>query len=200
MPAQTSKTLTPPVSERDHLRGRVAAPMTLVQFGDYACPHCTEAHPIVRQLVDATEGRLRFVYRHYPTVSALSRRAAEAVEAAEGDDAFWKMHDLLSVMSGNLDDDDVYGAAEVVGLRPDVLRTELDAGAFSERIEADIESARQSGVEGTPTFFVNGQRYDADLNADAVLDELQLADSPQSVIARAYMHRLEDVVGRAGLF
>ena len=197
-------TLTPAVSKRDHLRGRIAAPMTLVQFGDYACPHCTEAHPIVRQLMQATEGKLRFVYRHYPTISNLSRRAAEAVEVAgatsDQPEAFWRMHDLLSVMSGDLDESDVYGAAEAVDVPPGALRSALEQGTYAGRVEEDLDSARQSGVSGTPTFFINGARYDADLNADDVLEQLQLTTSRQSIIARAYMQRLEDLLGRAGLF
>ena len=192
--------LAPAVTKRDHLRGRIAAPMTLVQFGDYACPYCTEAHPIVRQLMDATDGQLRFVYRHYPTVSALSRRAAETAEAASRQDNFWMVHDLLSVMSGSLDEADLYGAAEAVGLAPGQLRSDLERGAFAARIEEDMQSARESGVKGTPTFFINGARYDAALNADAVLDELELAGAQQSIIARAYMNRLENILGRAGLF
>ena len=197
--ASDAPSLTPTVSKRDHLRGRVAAPMTLVQFGDYACPHCTEAHPIVRQLMDATEGKLRFVYRHYPTVSDLSRRAAEATEAAAQEGGFWKMHDLLSAMSGDFGEPDLYGAAEAAGLDAGALRSRLDQGAHAERIEEDLDSARRSGVEGTPTFFVNGQRYDATLSADDVLDELELTTQRQSVIARAYMQRLEGILGRAGL-
>ena len=204
MPAGAPTPLTPSVSKRDHLRGRIAAPMTLVQFGDYACPHCTEAHPLVRQLMDATEGRLRFVHRHFPTVSTLSRRAAEVAEAAAAQGSFWKMHDLLNVMSGELEEADLHGAAKAVGLDAGRLRHDLEQGTFAGRVEEDLESARRSGVEGTPTFFVNGTRYDAALDAaldaDAVLDQLELTNPQQSIIARAYMRRLEDLLGRAGLF
>jgi protein-disulfide isomerase len=193
-------TLTPGVTERDHLRGRVAAPMTLVQFGDYACPHCTEAHPIVQQLMDATGGQIRFLYRHYPTVSALSHRAAEATESAAEQDAFWKLHDLLSAMGGDLGEADLLAAAEAIGLDPDRLRADLDAGTYAEHVDDDLDSARRSDVKGTPTFFVNGRRYDADLDADAVLDRLEGTNPRQSVMARAYMQRLEGLLGRAGLF
>jgi protein-disulfide isomerase len=188
--------LTPGITKRDHLRGRIAAPMTLVQFGDYACPHCTEAHPLVRQLMEATNEKVRFVYRHYPTVSDRSRRAAVLAEAAATQNAFWKLHDLLSAMSGTLDAADLDGAAEAVGL----AAADLDDPALSERVDEDIESARRSGVEGTPTFFVNGTRYDDALDADAVLDHLELTNPQQSIIARAYMHRLGGLLDRAGRF
>jgi protein-disulfide isomerase len=200
MPTESDVPLTPAVSKRDHLRGRVAAPMTLVQFGDYACPHCTEAHPVVRQLMDATEGQLRFVYRHYPLVGDLSRRAAEATEAAAQEGAFWKMHDLLSAMGGDLGEPDLYGAAEAAGLDAGALRSQIEQGTHAARVEEDIDSARRSDAGGTPTFFVNGQRYDATLSADDVLDELELTTQRQSVLARAYMQRLEGILGRAGLF
>lgn len=199
-PTKSTADLAPAVSKRDHLRGRVAAPMTLVQFGDYVCPHCTEAHPIVRQLMDATEGRLRFIYRHYPTVSALSRRAAEVAEAAAAQEVFWKVHDLLSAMGGDLAEPDLFGAAEAVGLDPQKLRADLEHGAFADRVDEDLASARQSGVKGTPTFFINGTRYDAALDAEEVLEQLKLSDLQQNLIARAYMHRLENILGRAGLF
>jgi Na+/H+ antiporter NhaA len=145
--------------DRDHVRGPDDAAVTLVEYGDFECPFCGKAEPVVRRLL-ADFGDLRYVWRHLPLtdVHPHAQLAAEAAEAAGGQGAFWPMHDLLLDHQGNLTSDDLLHYAEQLELDTDTFFAELDAGAWSERIAADVESADLSGAVGTPSFFVNGQR------------------------------------------
>ena len=145
--------------ERDHVRGPAEAAVTLVEYGDFECPFCGKAEPVVRRLL-ADFGDLRYVWRHLPLtdVHPHAQLAAEAAEAAGGQGAFWAMHDLLLDHQGNLTSNDLLHYAEQLELDTDRFLTEMESGAWSERIAADVESADLSGAVGTPSFFVNGQR------------------------------------------
>jgi Na+/H+ antiporter NhaA len=146
--------------ERDHIRGPEAALVTLVEYGDFECPYCGQAEPVIRELL-ADYGEVRYVWRHLPLtdVHVHAQLAAEAAEAAAEQDAFWEMHDLLFQHQDALRRSDLEGYARELGLDVDLfdeaLRTHRDAA----RVADDVDSADLSGVSGTPTFFVNGRRH-----------------------------------------
>jgi len=146
--------------ERDHVRGPVEAPVTVLEYGDFECPYCGQAEPVVRELL-RDFGDVTYVWRHLPLndVHPNAQQAAEAAEAAAEQGAFWEMHDLLLDHQDALGFDDLLGYAEQLGL--DVARFEEDlrTRAGARRVAEDVDSADLSGVSGTPTFFINGIRH-----------------------------------------
>jgi len=157
--------LTPPVGPEDHVQGSDHAPVTLVEYGDFECPHCGRAHAVVQQLQRELGDALRFVFRNFPLREAHphaehAAEAAESVASRGGDNAFWEMHDLMFENQEALDDEDLAAYAEASGVDPAPVREDLAAGAMADRVHRDFRSGVRSGVNGTPTFFVNGQRYD----------------------------------------
>ena len=159
--AATITDLVVPVDpERDHLRGPGTARVTLVEYGDFECPYCGRAEPVVRELL-SDFGDLRYVWRHLPLhdVHPHAQFAAEASEAAAAQGAFWPMHDLLLDHQGGLNGRDVQGYAQQIGLDTDRFRADMRAHAGAGHVAEDVDSADLSGVSGTPTFFVNGRRH-----------------------------------------
>ena len=153
-------TLSPPVDpKRDHVRGPGDAPVTLVEYGDFQCPYCGEAYPVVNELRARFGDQLRFVFRHMP-LSDLHPRApfaAEAAEAAAAQDRFWEMHDRLFEHQHELEDSDLRAHAEAVGVADgERFDAELRDHAHVARVEEDYRSGAESGVPSTPRFFVNG--------------------------------------------
>jgi protein-disulfide isomerase len=160
-----------PISAQDHVQGAPDAPIALVEYGDYQCPYCAQAHPIVKQLQRLFGGKLCVVFRNFPLTEihphALhAAQAAESVGAQLGNDGYWRMHDAIYEHQQDsataLSDRHLveYGTA-VGGDRATILR-DVQGDAFVERIQADFGGGIRSGVNGTPTFFVNGERYDGD--------------------------------------
>ena len=145
--------------EHDHIRGPADADVTLVEYGDFECPYCGRAEPVIRDLL-ADFGDLRYVWRHLPLndVHPSAQLAAEASEAAAVQGAFWPMHDLLLEHQDELGPKDLIGYAEQLGLDVQAFTEDLRNHRWSERVAADVESADVSEAAGTPTFFVNGQR------------------------------------------
>jgi protein-disulfide isomerase len=171
MSAHRDGTLRPDVSEHDHGVGLAGAPVTLVEYGDYQCPHCYRAHPIVTLIRKQLGDQLRFVFRNFP-IAELHPEATHAAEAAEsvaanaGDKAYWTMHDLLFEHQQDsehaLDDHHLARYAASAGADPKQVLRDLTDGTFTARVRADFLGGARSGVNGTPTFFINGQRYDGD--------------------------------------
>jgi protein-disulfide isomerase len=164
-------TLTPSVNERDHSAGPADAPVTLVEYGDYQCPHCGRAHPRVKALQKRFGDRLRFVFRNFPMSESHpdamhAAQAAESAAAHSGNGAFWKMHDLLFEHQQDdldaLDDAHLVRYATEAGADATLVKQDLENEAFEDRVRADFMSGVRSGVNGTPTFFINGVRYDGD--------------------------------------
>jgi Na+/H+ antiporter NhaA len=147
--------------ERDHVRGPAEAPVTVVEYGDFECPYCGKAEPVMRELL-IDFGDVRYVWRHLPLsdVHPRAELAAEAAEAAAAQGAFWEMHDLLLDHQGDLGPRALQGYAEQLGLDLDRYRDDLRHHAHAPRVEGDVDSADASGVTGTPTFFVNERRHD----------------------------------------
>jgi Na+/H+ antiporter NhaA len=153
--------LAPPVDDdRDHVRGPSAAPVTLVEYGDFECPYCGRAEPVVRELL-ADIGDVRYVWRHLPLehVHPHAALAAEAAEAAADQGAFWEMHDLLLARQEHLTGRDLLGYAAELGLDVERFHDDLREHHTTARVAEDVQSAELSGVSGTPTFFVNGRRH-----------------------------------------
>ena len=153
-------TLNPLVDpERDHVRGPADAPVTLVEYGDFQCPYCGEAYPVVNELRARFGDQLRFVFRHMP-LSDLHPRApfaAEAAEAAAAQDRFWEMHDRLFEHQHELEDSDLRAHAEAVGVADGArFDVELRDHAHAARVDEDYRSGAESGVPSTPRFFVDG--------------------------------------------
>ena len=154
--------LTEPVDlVRDHLRGAADAPVTLVEYGDYECPHCGRAAPGVRELLDTFDGELRFVFRHLPLpdVHPNAALAAEAAEAAAAQDAFWPMHDLLFLHQDALQLADLMRYAAELELDTERFERDLRTARLAPRVAQDVNSAEEAGVAGTPTFFINEVLY-----------------------------------------
>jgi protein-disulfide isomerase len=146
--------------ERDHIRGPEEAPVTLVEYGDFECPYCGQAEPIVRELL-ADFGDLRYVWRHLPLsdVHPRAQIAAEAAEAASEQGAFWEMHDVLLHNQDALRPPDLIRYAEQLGLDTDRFTKDLHNHEGTPHIYDDVDGADLSGVSGTPTFFINGRRH-----------------------------------------
>jgi protein-disulfide isomerase len=167
-----------PVSEdRDHIQGPADAPVTLVEYGDYQCPYCGAAHLVVKRLQDRLEDELRFVFRNFPltTVHPRAEIAAEAAEAAGAQGHFWEMHDLLFEHQDHLHDEDLMLYAKTIGLDVERFAEELAAGVYAPRVREDFMSGVRSGVNGTPTFFVNGVRHDGPFDAQSLYAALVAA-------------------------
>jgi len=145
---------------RDHVRGPIDAPVTVVEYGDFQCPYCGQAEPVIRELL-AGFGDVRYVWRHLPLndVHNHAQIAAEAAEAAAAQDAFWPMHDMLLAHQDSLRPRDLLGYAEQLGLDVDRFSEHIHKRAGATRIAEDVDSAGLSGITGTPTFFVNGRRH-----------------------------------------
>src|SRR5882762_4808015 len=154
--------LTPPVNALDHVAGPDNAPVTLVEYGDYECPYCGMAHPIVKRAQRELGKELRFVFRHFPLAEAHphARLAAQAAEAAGAQGKFWEMHDMLFENQQALDVADILGYAKALQLDIARFTEDLKSGTYAKRVRDDFRSGVKSGVNGTPTFFVNGSRYD----------------------------------------
>jgi Na+/H+ antiporter NhaA len=146
--------------DRDHIRGPREAPVTLVEYADFECPYCGQAEPVVREVLADFAG-VRYVWRHLPLtdVHPNAQLAAEAAEAAAQQGAFWKMHDLLLDHQGALRPPDLAGYAEQLDLDLERFRRDLHDAPARRRVEQDVDSADQSGVSGTPSFFINGRRH-----------------------------------------
>lgn len=169
-------TLTPPVSEADHSAGPDDAPVTLVEYGDYECPYCGMAHPIVKRAQRELGSQLRFVFRNFPLAEAHphARLAAQAAEAAGAQGKFWEMHDMLFEHQDALEVEDLVGYAKAIGLDTTKFAHDLEDAAFVKRVRDDFRSGVKSGVNGTPTFFMNGARYDGSwANVEAFIGALR---------------------------
>jgi Na+/H+ antiporter NhaA len=171
--------------DADHIRGPARATITVIEFGDFECPYCGRAEPVVRDLLADTD--IRYVWRHLPLtdVHPQAQLAAEAAEAAAAQGAFWPMHDLLLEHQDHLRFADLVRYAADLGLDVDRFEDELERRVYETRIAQDVESADLSGVSGTPTFFVNGQRHYGAFDLDSLKDAVKTARAQAKVNAAA---------------
>jgi protein-disulfide isomerase len=163
--------------ERDHIRGPDDAPVTLLEYGDFECPYCGQAEQVIRELLLATGSDVRYVWRHLPLndVHPWAQIAAEAAEAAAAQGAFWEMHDTLLAHQDDLRPQTLRAHAEQLDLDADRFATELREHAFADRVLIDVTSADESGVSGTPTFFINGRRHYGVYDIETLTDAVQAA-------------------------
>jgi protein-disulfide isomerase len=175
---QWEAALTLPVAtDRDHIQGASTAAVTLLEYGDYECPYCGAAYPIIKQVQEAIGDGLRFVFRNFPisTSHPHAELAAEAAEAAAAQDQFWPMHDLLYENQQRLEANDLVGYAVSLGLDAERFERELNEHVHAPRVREDFMSGVRSGVNGTPSFYINGVRYEDSYDLDTLLGALQRA-------------------------
>ena len=149
-------------AERDHFQGPIDAPITLVEYGDYQCPYCGQAFPMVKAIQEQLGDRLCFAFRNFPLTNMhpFAQHAAEAAEAAGAQGKFWEMHDTLFENQDALDEEALARHAAALGLDARQLIGEVISGKYLRRVREDFRAGARSGVNGTPTLFVNGLRYD----------------------------------------
>ena len=169
--------LTLPVGTRDHVQGPADAAVTLVEYGDYECPHCGRAYPVVREVQRRLGAKLRFVFRNFPLSEGHphAQHAAEAAECAGAQGRFWEMHDTLFEHQGALLDRDLVEYAAAIGLDPVKFEDDLRTHAYKSRVREDFISGVRSGVNGTPTFFIDGVRFDDSWDVETLTDALTAA-------------------------
>jgi protein-disulfide isomerase len=169
-----------PVGPTDHIRGNIAAPVTLVEYGDYECVHCGAAHPVVATLMARFADNVRFVFRHFPLseIHPHAEPAAETAEFAGASGRFWQVHDSLFRNQVLLGPQLLLAIIGGLGLSKELLREALDSRRFADKVGQDFLGGVRSGVNGTPTFFINGVRHDGSFDLpslaaaiNAVVDE-----------------------------
>jgi protein-disulfide isomerase len=170
-----------PVSERDHIRGPLTAPVTLVEYGDYECPYCSQTHFVVQALEQLLGNLLGFVFRNFPLTSVHphAEHAAAAAEAAGAQGKFWEMHDCLFEHQQALDDIHLLAFAAELGLDVARFSHEMTQHRYATRVREDFLSGVRSGVNGTPTFFINGVRYAGSYDLDSLLAAIRDAATEQ---------------------
>jgi protein-disulfide isomerase len=164
-----------PVGPDDHAQGPADAPVTLLEYGDYECPHCGHAYPIVKALQERFGKQLRFAFRNFPLreIHPNAEVAAETAEFAAAHDKFWDMHDLIFENQNSLSEQMLGELAHRLTLDSQALKDALKSGAFAKRVQADFSSGVRSGVNGTPTFFINSQRHDGDFELETLFQVIQ---------------------------
>ena len=168
-----SSTLKPPVSEQDHVHGGKSATIEIVEFGDYQCPHCGHAHPIIKKIQKTFGEQIKFVFRNFPLQEAheYAFPAAVAAEAAALQDKFWEMHDGIYENQNRIGEALFNELAEKIGLDIEQFKKDYSSGEVTEKVESDFESGIRSGVNGTPSFYVNGTKFDG--GAEDLLEMLK---------------------------
>ena len=175
METETVK-LTLPVGQRDHIQGLDTAPVTLVEYGDYECPYCGDAYPIIKQVQKNLRNKLRFIFRNFPItqIHPHAQHAAEAAEVAAAQNKFWEMHDYLYEHQQALDDNHLEKYASRLGLDIIQFNHDMASHAYAQRVREDFLSGVRGGVNGTPTFYINGIRYNGAWNLETLLKTLRL--------------------------
>ncbi|MGB2636239.1 MAG: thioredoxin domain-containing protein [Candidatus Acidiferrum sp.] len=166
-----------PVSDQDHVQGITDAKCTLVEYGDYECPHCGHAYPIVKRVQKHFGKRLRFVFRNFPLAEMHSNAesAAETAEFAGAHKKFWEMHDALFENQEQLGGPLYLRLAQELGLPPQALREAVEKREFLSRVKSDFTGGVRSGVNGTPTFFIDGKRHDASFEYADLVEAIDAA-------------------------
>jgi protein-disulfide isomerase len=170
-----SSSLAVPVGSEDHTLGRADAALTVVEYGDYECPYCAQAEPVIASLREEFGDDLRFVFRNLPLrqIHPRAEPAAEAAEAVALQGRFWEMHGLLYDNQSDLSDEALLRYAELAGADVSEVVAVLRSGQVAARIDAEVQGALQSGVQGTPTFFINGAPYEGSWDLDTFSQRLR---------------------------
>jgi protein-disulfide isomerase len=176
--------LTIPVTARDHLQGNLRAPVILLEYGDYECPFCGAAHPIVKAIQEHMGSQLCFAFRNFPLAQMHPHAllAAYAAEAAGLQKAFWEMHDILFTHQDALEDDDLVDYAAMIGLNMQRFAVDFASEYVQRRVRQDFMSGVRSGVNGTPTFFINGRRYNGSYEYERLLAAIRRAAKAEEAL------------------
>jgi protein-disulfide isomerase len=171
---ETANLTLPVSSRRDHIQGPDTALVTLVEYGDYECPYCGEAYPIMKNIQADVGDKLRFVFRNFPVtqVHPHAQHAAEASESASAQGKFWAMHDYLYEHQDALDDNHLRRYASALGMDVSRFDHEMAEHVHADRIREDFMSGIRSGVNGTPTFYINSVRYDDSWDEETLLSAI----------------------------
>lgn len=166
--------LSLPVTENDHIQGNLNAGIVLVEYGDFECSYCGQAYPIIKKLQRHLGKDLCFVFRSFPLAQSHpnAMHAAEAAEIVGAKGKFWEYHDLLYQNQDMLEDDSLATYASNIGLDASEFLQDLQSGTYEEAVQESFNSGVESGVNGTPSFFVNGSRYDGDWQYESFLEYL----------------------------
>lgn len=166
--------LTIPVNDNDHVQGPASAPVTLVQYGDFQCPYCGAAYVELKKVRAQLGGRLRFVFRHMPlsAIHPMAELAAEAAEAAGAQGKFWAMHDALYEHQRQLSPATITTLATRLGLDMPRFSADLRGRHYAGKVRADFTGGERSGVQGTPAFFIDGERYDGPYDEESLMEVL----------------------------
>jgi|SRR5579871_376029 protein-disulfide isomerase len=171
--------LTPPLSAHDHIQGPADSGLVLLEYGDYECPYCGAAYPVVKELQKRMKGKMAFAFRNFPLANAHphAELAAEAAEAAAAQGKFWEMHDLLYENQDALDPENLVEYA--TSLKLDVARftKEMNERVYTSKVKDDFRSGVRSGVNGTPSFFINGVLYVGQYDVHSLLAALREAEA-----------------------
>lgn len=168
--------LTLPVSHRDHIQGEdTAAPLTLLEYGDYECPYCGQAYPIIKQVQKHFGSKLRFVFRNFPVsqIHPHAQHAAEVAECAATQNKFWEMHDYLYEHQQALDDKHLEKYASELALDLARFKNDMSIHVHAARVREDFLSGVRSGVNGTPTFYIDNIRYNGSWDLETLLETLK---------------------------
>lgn len=167
--------LTVSIEKDDHIQGRDDAPVTLLEYGDFECPYCGEAYPIVKRIQEKLGNDLKFIFRHFPLaeIHPHARQAAYAAETAGKQGKFWEMHDILYTHQDALEDEDLFGYADTLTLDTNAFTADFESPNVAKKVQKDFMSGVRSGVNGTPTFFIDGIRFDEGYDYDTLLSALE---------------------------
>jgi protein-disulfide isomerase len=160
--------LRPQVSDKDHMEGNIQASIELVEYGDYQCPYCGQAYPIIKNIRKKFSNDLKFIFRNFPLseIHPQAKLAAVASEAAGRQEKFWEMHDILFENQRRLYHSALMEYAQTIGLEIEQFSKDLENSNLIEKVEADFESGLRSGVNATPTFFIDGEKYNGSWKED----------------------------------
>ncbi|MES2267530.1 MAG: thioredoxin domain-containing protein [Bacteroidota bacterium] len=163
------------VSDQDHIQGLKKAPLELVEYGDYQCSSCAQSYLVVKGVQRQLGKKIRFIFRNFPLteIHPDAFGAAMAAEAAGAQHKFWEMYDLLFKNQLNLSYDDLLNYAEELGLNMNKFGQDIRSASLQAKIEADFEGGTNSGVSGTPAFYINGEKYDGDWENENLLEDLE---------------------------
>jgi protein-disulfide isomerase len=166
-----------PITEHDHVSGSSDAPVTLIEYGDFECPFCVKAYPVIEKIRSAHRGKVRFVYRHFPKSAAqgFTKQAAEASEFAASQGKFWEMHAYLFTHSEQHDLEHLVAAAEAIGLDAGACSRALVERTFAGRVRELTVEAVRGGILGTPTLFINGARYEDRIEEELLQRDVKIA-------------------------
>ncbi len=167
--------LKPAVNSTDHIQGNKNAVIELVEYGDYQCPHCGRAYPIIKNIQKKLGDKIKFIFRNFPLseIHPNAINAAVAAEAASAQDKFWEMHDIIFENQGRLGDVDLIEYAASLGLNIEQFEADFERPKYLEKVESDFDSGIRSGVNGTPSFFINGEKYNDSWEEKDFLKHLQ---------------------------